>query len=382
MEISEIKNRTHAWLNTVSKSLEAGLFPKAHGDAQETDFLPDFCKGWVILNVAIIAEMLAFVITLVTRRISLWGAENLLMDLFIISIFIQWIALASVAALCLARKYLNRLPNIRALIMAYLLLLCITFLVSELAIWLLWFAGRIDTPRPEWYGYFHIQNLLVSAIINALALRYFLAKHELKLRTLSEARAKMQALQSRIRPHFVFNSLNIIASLTRSEPTKAETSIEDMADLFRMMLNENENLVPVKNEIEVAKKYLGLETLRLDSRLTVDWDIGKFPRKAIMPVLTLQPLLENAIHHGIEPLPRGGTIGIKLWEENDKIHIRVVNPFPQTKSRQRTITQSKSLENIRQRFQAHYGEAATLHTSEENDQFIVTVVLPTRGGKP
>lgn len=382
MEISKIKNRTHAWLNTVSKSLEAGLFPKAHGDAQETDFLPDFCKGWVILNVAIIAEMLAFVITLVTRRISLWGAENLLMDLFIISIFIQWIALASVAALCLARKYLNRLPNIRALIMAYLLLLCITFLVSELAIWLLWFAGRIDTPRPEWYGYFHIQNLLVSAIVNALALRYFLAKHELKLRTLSEARAKMQALQSRIRPHFVFNSLNIIASLTRSEPTKAETSIEDMADLFRMMLNKNENLVPVKNEIEVAKKYLGLETLRLDSRLTVDWDIGKFPRRAIMPVLTLQPLLENAIHHGIEPLPRGGTIGIKLWEENDKIHIRVVNPFPQIKSRQRTTTQSKSLENIRQRFQAHYGEAATLHTSEENDQFIVTVVLPTRGGKP
>ncbi len=382
MEISEIKNRAHVWLNTVSKSLEAGLFPKADADAQETEFLPDFCNGWVILNVAIIAEMLAFVITLVTRRISLWGAENLLIDLFIISIFIQWIALASVAALCLARKYLNRLPNIRALIMAYLLLLCITILVSEMAIWLLWLAGRIDTPRPEWYGYFHLQNLLVSAIVNALALRYLLAKHELKLRTLSEARAKMQALQSRIRPHFVFNSLNIIASLTRSEPAKAETSIEDMADLFRMMLNENENLVPVKNEIEVAKKYLGLEMLRLDSRLRVDWDIGKFPRKAVMPVLTLQPLLENAIHHGIEPLPRGGTIGVKLWEENDKIHIRVVNPFPQTKLRQRTTTQSKSLENIRRRFQAHYGEAATLHTSEENGQFIVTVVLPTRGGKP
>ena len=378
MEISEIKNRAHTWLNTVSKSLGAGLFPKADTDTQETDFLPDFCNGWVILNVAIIAEMLAFVITLVTRRISL----NLLEDLFIISIFIQWIALASVAALCLARKYLNRLPNLRALIMAYLLLLCITFLVSEMAIWLLWFAGRIDTPRPEWYGYFHIQNLSVSAIINALALRYFLAKHELKLRTLSEAQAKMQALQSRLRPHFVFNSLNIIASLTRSAPAKAETSIEDMADLFRMMLGEDENLVPVKNEIEVAKKYLGLETLRLDNRLTVDWDIGKFPRKAVMPVLTLQPLLENAIHHGIELLPRGGMIGIKLWEENDKIHIRVVNPFPQTKSRQWTTIQNKSLENIRRRFQVHYGEAATLHTSEENGQFIVTVVLPTRGGKP
>jgi len=376
MRLSKVKNNARNWLKIFTGELEAGLFPKA--DAETTEFLPDFCNGWVILNVAIIAEMLAFVITLVTRRLSL----NLLQDLLIISIFIQWIALASAAGLCYARKHLNRLPPLRALLMAYLLLLCVTFVVSELAIWVLWLAGEISTVRPDWYGYFHIQNLSVSAIVNALALRYFLAKHRLKQRTLSEAQAKMEALQSRIRPHFVFNSLNIIASLTRSAPDKAETSIEDMADLFRMMLSQNETLVPVKNEIEVAKKYLGLESLRLDNRLKVDWEIGTFPRKAVMPVLTLQPLLENAIHHGIEPLPAGGTIGVRLWEENDNIHIRVVNPVPQKKSKRMETTHNMSLENIQSRFQTHYGDAAKLQTGEENGQFVVNVVLPTRGGKP
>jgi two-component system, LytTR family, sensor histidine kinase AlgZ len=376
MPLASFKHAAHSWANTFVRELEAGLFPQA--DDEATEFLPNFCSGWAILNVAIVAEMLAFIIALVTRRLSF----NLLQDLLIISLFVQWIALASAAALCLTRKHLNRLPPLRALGMAYLLLLCTTFVVSEVAIWVLWAAGTIHTLRPEWYGYFHIQNLSVSAIVNALALRYFLAKHRLKQRTLSEAQAKIEALQSRIRPHFVFNSLNIIASLTRSAPDKAETSIEDMADLFRMMLSHNETLVPVKNDIEVAKKYLGLESLRLDNRLTVSWDIGKFPRKAVMPVLTLQPLLENAIQHGIEPLPSGGNIDIRLWEEEDHIHIRLVNPIPQKTSKRTETTHNMSLENIRSRFLVHYGEAAKLQTGEENGQFVVNVVLPTRGGKP
>ena len=88
--------------------------------------------------------------------------------------------------------------------------------------------------------------------------------------------------------------MNIIASLIRSDPPKAESALEDIADLFRMMLNQNEMLVPLKNEIDLAQKYLAIEKLRLDNRLTVNWDIGTFPRKAAMPVLTLQPLLENS----------------------------------------------------------------------------------------
>ncbi len=343
-----------------------------------TEFLPNFCAGEVVFNVVVVAEMLAIVINLVIPRGFL--GSSALQDLALISLFIQWVALTGTAVLCYTRKYLNRLPKLRALGMAYLLLLLTTFVVSECAILLLWAVGRTNSPHPAWYIDFNILTLTISAIINGLLLRLFLAKHELTQRTLSEARAKLQALQSRIRPHFVFNSMNIIASLTRSEPAKAEAAIEDMADLFRMMLSQDEMLVPLKNEIDVAKKYLALEALRLDNRLTVNWDIGKFPRKAVMPVLTLQPLLENAIRHGIEELAGGGVVNVRLWEENDQIYIRVDNPLPKTRSKQAKSTPGQSLDNICQRFQSHYGEQASLQSVEEDGRFIVTVVLPTRGG--
>jgi len=232
----------------IEKSLER-LLPAAETLPDEkTEFLPNFCTGEVVFNVVVVAEMLAIVINLIIPRNFL--SPTVLQDLLLISLFIQWVALAGTAVLCYTRKHLNRLPNLRALVMAYLLLLLTTFLVSECAIWLLWALGRVQTARPAWYADFHILNLTISAIINGLLLRLFLAKHELTQRTLSEARAKLQALQSRIRPHFVFNSLNIISSLIRSAPEKAETAIEDMADLFRMMLSQDEMLVPVKNEID------------------------------------------------------------------------------------------------------------------------------------
>jgi two-component system sensor histidine kinase AlgZ len=345
---------------------------------EKAEFLPNFCTGEVVFNVVVVAEMLAIVINLIIPRDFL--GTSAFQDLILISLFIQWVALAGTAVLCYTRKYLNRLPNLRALGMAYLLLLLTTFVISECAVLLLWAIGRIDTPQPAWYVSFNILTLTISAIINGLLLRLFLAKHELTQRTLSEARAKLQALQSRIRPHFVFNSMNIIAALTRSAPDKAEAAIEDMVDLFRMMLSQDEMLVPVKNEIDVAKKYLALESLRLDNRLTVNWDIGKFPRKAVMPVLTLQPLLENAIRHGIEELAGGGVVNVRLWEENDQIYIRVDNPLPKTRSKQAQSTPGQSLDNMRQRFQSHYGEQASLQSVEEDGRFIVTVVLPTRGG--
>lgn len=349
--------------------------PSAPAQDVDDGFLPDFCSLPVVLNVVIIAEMFAFMATLITRRISI----NILEDLMLISLFVQWIALASVATLCGARRYLNRLPKVRALGMSYALLLLVTLIVSETAFWALYLLGRINTPRPDWYLYFHIQNFTVSLLVNGLALRYILAKHELRQRTLSEAKARIQALQSRVRPHFVFNSLNVIASLTRNEPGRAEAAVEDMADLFRMMLSEDEQLVPVKKEIDVAKKYLALENLRLDQRLHVEWDIGTFPRKAAMPVLTLQPLLENAVRHGIEALPAGGTVAVKLWEENGSIKIQVTNPYP-TKSKVRSESPSRSLDNIRQRLQSHYGDAAQLEAHGENGQFCVTAVVPMRGG--
>jgi len=346
----------------------------------DAHFLPNFCRGRAIGGIVLIAELLAIVITLVTRRIS----TNLFQDLLLVSLFVQWIALSGAATLCVARRFLDGLPNSRALGFAYLLLLGAVLVVSEAAVWVMWLAGMVSSPRPEWYAYFHIQNFTVAAIIDALALRYFLARHQLRQRTLSEARAKIEVLRSRIRPHFLFNTMNIIASLIRSAPDKAETAVVDMADLFRTMLGDSENLVPVSNEIAIAKKYLDIEALRLDNRLHVDWNVGKFPRKAVMPVLILQPLLENAIQHGIEPIPTGGVISVRLWEENDIIHILVTNPLPRlrSKSPMTPLPSEHTLDNLRLRLESHYGDAARFEITQEPERFSVAVQIPIRGGNP
>ena len=354
--------------------------PPPVATADDTHFLPNFCRGNAIGGIVLIAELLAVVITLVTRRIS----TNLFQDLLLVSLFVQWIALSGAATLCGARRFLDRLPNSRALGFAYLLLLAVVLVVSEAAVWILWLTGSVSSPRPEWYAYFHIQNFTVAAIINALALRYFLARHQLRQRTLSEARAKIEVLRSRIRPHFLFNTMNIIASLIRSAPDKAESAVVDMADLFRTMLGDSENLVPVSNEIAIAKKYLDIEALRLDNRLRVDWNVGKFPRKAVMPVLVLQPLLENAIQHGIEPIPTGGTIHVRLHEENDVIHILVTNPLPRLRSKptMTPLPSEHTLDNLRLRLESHYGNAARFEITQEPERFSVAVEIPIRGGNP
>lgn len=362
----------------ISKSVkEFSAAVKTPAKADQEHFLPNFCELKMTVSVLIIAELLALVITLVMPVPSIFFSDYF-EALFLISLFVLWIAMACAMGLCLARNYLRRLPDRMALITAYLLLLLITFIVNECAVWLLWGFGKIGSPRPEWYAHLHLQNLSVSAIINALMLGYFLTKQELQQRTISESKAKNQALQSRIRPHFVFNAMNIIASLTRSEPAKAEAAIEDMSELFRMMLNEEENLVPVKREIEVAEKYLALEKLRLDNRLHLDWDIGKFPRKAIMPILTLQPLLENAISEGVEPSATGGTISIKLWEDSDNIYINISNTIPKKRGRKARSQNNESLDNIRQRFRSHYGDKASLVASEDDDNFLIAMILPIR----
>ncbi len=378
MELSR-KGNLQSRLRKLATRLQASAKAADKAVANNGGFLPDFCRGWGVVKVALMAELLAMVVTLVLPRYVI--SPYMLQNLLLISIFVQWVALSGTGVLCLTHRYLNRLPKIQALGMAYLLLLATTWLVTEATVWLLWFTGQTDSPRPQWATHLLIVTVTIAAFVYALLLRFLVAKHELRQRTVSEERTRIQALLSRIRPHFVFSTMNVIASLIRSDPQKAESAIEDMADLFRMMLNQNEMLVPLKNELEVAQKYLAIEALRLDNRLRVDWDVGTFPRKAAMPVLTLQPLLENAIRHGVEPAPAGGVIGVRLWEHENSIYIRIMNPVPRVRARRVEGDQSMSLEDIRLRFYSHYGDAARLDYGSEGEHFVVTAVLPIRGEK-
>ncbi len=336
--------------------------------------LPNFCRGEMVINVIVLAEFLAIVATIITPPIT----ASIFQDLFFISLFLQWIGLFSVGSLCMARPYLNRLKERRAVLMAYLLLLCVTWAVSEFALWVMAGAGITDSARPPWYAYFHGQNLTVSAIVNALALRYFVARHQLRQRTLAEERARATVLKYRIRPYFLFNGMNIIASLTRRAPARAESALEDMAELFRLMLDDTKDLLPIHQEIKIARKYLKLEKLRLENRLTANWQIDTLPRTAKTPVLMLQLLLENAIHQGIEPLAKGGIIDVHLWIENTRLHISVRNPMAEQTSTTH-YGDDTAINNIRLRLQDLYGDAAVLEFQKDENSVAVNISHPAFG---
>ena len=341
----------------------------------DTGILPDFCRGEMVFNIMILAEFLAIIFAILTPPITL----NIFKDLLLISLFLQWIALMSVCALCLARPFLNRLPENRALLFTYAMLLCITWLVGELSLWLLATSGYLFTARPEWHLQFHAQNLIVSAIINAMALRYFVARDQLRRTTLATERTRAQILRHRIRPHFLFNSMNIIASLTQHAPVKAEAAIEDMADLFRLMLDDNKDIMPVQSEVKIARKYLKLEKLRLEQRLSANWTVRGVTRQAKTPVLMLQLLLENAIRHGIELLSEGGEIEIIILVEKENLLVSVCNPLPQ--AQQDNIDErDDALDNIRLRLKDLYGDNAQMDIRQDSTQYLVEIRHPAFGG--
>jgi two-component system sensor histidine kinase AlgZ len=352
----------------------------AKPSTKELHVLPEFGTLGIAIRMVFLAIVIALIITIGRNEKF---DEQAWQDLNLLVAFALALSLASALVLSLLSPWLKRASVATGSTLVVLVLLAVAVVGTDAMIFALHDLGFVAERWPPWRENLILRTLLVTGMISALGLRYLVVQRRAEIEMQHQQEARMQALQSRIRPHFVFNALNIIASLVRTDPNKAEKAIEDMADLFRMMLSEDEQLVPVKNEVDVTKQYLALEALRLDARLNVEWDVGTFPRKAVMPILTLQPLLENAIRHGIEELPAGGTVGVRLWEEANSIRIRVTNPVPAVRRKERiTTSHVQSLDNIRRRFHSHYGDAATLTGVEHDGEFVATVALPIRGDKP
>jgi two-component system sensor histidine kinase AlgZ len=223
---------------------------------------------------------------------------------------------------------------------------------------------------------FLFRNLAVSAIISALLLRYLYVQHQWKQQIQAEAQARVQALQARIRPHFLFNSMNNIAALINSDPQRAEQAVEDLSDLFRVTLREASERVTLAEEIEVSCRYLRLETLRLGDRLDVKWHINTLPMQRKVPSLILQPLLENAVYHGIEPLPAGGTVHITGCVEGPRIRITVRNPKPHIGSARHRKGNQIALNNIRLRLQLAFGGQTGVALREVGDEYEATMYFP------
>ncbi|HEY1991819.1 MAG TPA: histidine kinase, partial [Gammaproteobacteria bacterium] len=253
-------------------------------------FLPELCSGGVVLVVVLIAELTAMMLAIAKHLpgegVPLW------LDLARISLFLQWIALASAGVLCAARPHLMRMPLRAALVLSYAMLLGVTLLMSEIAFRLSENTGIGQQLLPASHAGFVLRNLLICAIVSALVLRYFYVMHQWRSNVRREASTRFEVLQARIRPHFLFNSMNTIAALIRGKPELAERAVEDLSDLFRASLADSSARIPLSEELAVTRQYAGIEALRLGERLKIEWRMDGVPLDAQLPRLTLQPLIE------------------------------------------------------------------------------------------
>ena len=190
------------------------------------------------------------------------------------------------------------------------------------------------------------------------------------------AEARLQALQSRIRPHFLFNSLNAVLSLIRRDPKRAERALEDLADLFRVLMQDNRSFVRLADEIELLERYASLEQLRLGDRLAIEWEIEGAPRDALLPPMVLQPLLENAVYHGVEPGTGTGRVVVHIERRGARVLARIENPYFEEHARR--AGNHMAQENIRERLQLFFDAEARLATRIAGGRYQVEVEIPYR----
>ncbi|MBL7000072.1 MAG: histidine kinase, partial [Gammaproteobacteria bacterium] len=312
-------------------------------------------------------------IAIVLAIASASAAGSLTIHLALMSLYIQWTGLTSAGLLC----WLGRSGVLDSTFKATLLSVLVVFMLSATMAALAYQINdllRLDLFRQQSLLLVITQHVSVSLILYGLALRYFYVQYAAKAMIKAESHARLQALQARIRPHFLFNSLNTIASLTYDEPEKAEHAIVSLADLFRASLR-SETQISLSDEIELTREYINLESLRLGERLQVNWDVQADTDAWTLPALTLQPLVENAIYHGIEPLQHGGEINIVI-QQTAVLQIQISNPILQKSTTQHRQGNQMALENIRERLSLSFQGRAKISHLVENGLYKVEIKIP------
>ncbi len=342
-------------------------------DSQTQAYLPDFCAAGTLFVVVLVAALVAIVLTLAAYDTP----GRFLIELSKTSFFVLWLALLGSAVLCQFRTRLESAGKMRAFVLSFVLLLGMTIVVAELA-WQLdrVFGGSlvIESSHTGFVG----RTFAISAIVIALAMRYLYVSSEWRRSIVLEAQARISALQALIRPHFLFNSMNTIASLTRSDPRQAEEAVEDLSDLLRANLGASKDRSTLKEEFEIAAIYQRIEKLRLGDRLNIRWDVAELPMRATIPSLTIQPLIENSIYHGIELLPDGGEVVVSGRKDEDHLEISVSNPVAKD-ARSRKGGNKMAMSNIRQRYELAYGNQATVDVDDREERFTVRLRFPIEG---
>lgn len=326
-------------------------------------FIPDFCRIRMIFAVVLLGELFSFVLVITKsgHNRAFWN------ELALVSLFVQWVGLSNAALLCVSRMWLSQLNGALAGMISYVMVLLVTGVATGLA------AKALHQPL-HWE--LLIQNLTIASIITAVLLRYFYLQHRWSERLRIEADARLQALQSQIRPHFLFNSMNTIASLTRSQPALAEQVTEDLADLFRACLTDSRIPSTIQEEFRTCRQYLRIEGLRFGKRLNTEIELDHLPADALLPRFSLQPLVENAIHHGIELSPEGGTVRISGQYQGNQMIILIENSLPKHATLAFRDGNQIARENVMQRLDAFFGARVAMETIRSPDHYQLKLRLP------
>jgi len=329
-----------------------------------TPRLPDFCNLGVMLRLLVIVNALVFAAALVRADIS-GDISQLLRQFSLISIVAQPAIILSLVVSCIGRPLFNKLTYWRGVASIFVLEALLGVVFWNLYRALLPFIPIGDGIAPLQFGLFFI-------IATAVVLFYF----DLRARSLAPAltEARLQALQARIRPHFLFNTINAVLSLIRDEPKRAERMLEDMAELFRVLMADNRKLQPLADEVALCRQYLNIEQIRLGDRLKIDWQIDDMPLNAMVPPLILQPLIENAVYHGIEPQQGAGVLSILIKSSGKQLNITLTNPF---NSQSTHVSGNRmAIANIKERLQLHFDAEAGLRAEVNHDRYIVNNNMP------
>ena len=337
-------------------------------------FVPDLCNVQSVLLLVLVAELLALMFSVAGPGLERFSWQRFATT----SLFLQWIVLLSAAGLCQLRQRIGGWPRSRAAALCYAWVLAVTALVSVAAQWLLGAFMRNGVLSFDYWSL--LDNLLISAVLAGIALRYFYLAQELRQRQRAELEARIQALQARIRPHFLFNSMNSIASLIGSDAAAAERAVEDLAELFRATLSQTSAETTWAEELETCRRYLRIEQLRLGARLRVEWRVEALPAALPIPALSLQPLLENAIYHGIQMLPEGGCIEVSGHYADALVAIEVRNPMPPPQAAAPQRGNRMALDNVARRLRALYGDEAGMAGEQQGDHFVARLFYPRQYG--
>jgi two-component system sensor histidine kinase AlgZ len=331
--------------------------------------LPDYCNLGILSRVLFIVNFSIFMALLGRGQGWLFNTQEFIET----SMLVELICLSSLLSLCGLRNGLARWA-----VTAWLQRLIAGCVPAMICLFVLMYFEKMD-----WFslGFPRLQSsyAVLLCFLYGVGLQHYF---ELRNRAFSPAlgEAKLQALQARIRPHFLFNSLNAVLSLIRTDPRRAETVLEDLADLFRVLMRDTRDMTTLKDEIHLCEQYLSIEKLRLGERLQVSWhtenlndtELGEIKIAALL----LQPLLENAVHHGVEPSTKASLILVAIRRNLNKIEISVINPL----HADARLSQGNhmALENIRQRLLLLYDIEADLSYAHSGNNFEVKLQFPAK----